>query len=363
MPTDRPRKPVIRLLSIASSCKTTLSSLGCDGTNELIALVQQAVGDSYRVAASAAQIEVNEDDCHAGRRDDTARAREIERTLADNCVAAAVALRGGAWLTRILPRIDFDVLKRRRKPIALFGFSELSPLLNIAAQYDKVVAYHDLCPAYLLQGMTDYARRNVATLHDGSDLDQNGVLAFARGWAAGNFRAKFEAFFKDAVAMIEGRASARVITGRWINTKPKHTNPITVVGGNLTTIVTLTGTPYADALRPDGKWLLIEDVRETPDRVDRLLCHLSLSGWLQRYQGILLGQFHDRGSDCTQAVLECVEQHLGRARRPIVITTDVGHTWPISPVPLGRQFAWRTTRVRKHDALVTAQMPWAAWRI
>ncbi len=362
MSKSRVHRPIIRLLSVAGSCKTTLAALGCARAKDLVSIVQGAVGDGYRVTASAAQVEADEDDQRGGRRDDAARAREIERTLADDRVVAAIALRGGAWLTRVLPRVDFDVLRRRRKRIAIFGFSEISPLLNIAACYERVVAYHDLCPAYLLPGMTDYARHNIASLGGGGDLDPEEEAAFARGWAAGRFRAAFEDFFRDAVEMIEGRPSARTIIGQWTNTEPPRAARVTVVGGNLTTIVTLIGTEYGDALCPDGKWLLLEDVRETPDRVDRLLSHLSLSGLLPRYEGILLGRFSGHGTCCTGAVVECLKRHLGRARRPIVITEDIGHTWPLSPIPLGRAFEWRAVRGKRRGTVI-AHVPWSSWRV
>ncbi len=408
MTPARHSKPIIHLLSVASSCRTTVRDLGCGDAQGLIDLVQEAVGDGYRVTGSAAQIEAIEDDGRGGRQDDAARARRIERTLADDRIVAAVALRGGAWLTRILPRIDFDVLKRRGRPLALFGFSELTPLLNIAAGYDTVYAYHDLCPGYLLEALTDHARRNHKRLRRTAAPGATGgpgttgglpasvsptpshcraaVEAFAKRWAKRLFPEEFTAFFRDVTAIIEGRGSGRKITGRRIEA-PRRMNPtaragrrmnpaaragavqdgadhaVTVVGGNLTTLVTLLSSTYARALHPDGRWLLMEDIHETPDRVDRLLSHLSLSGWLGRYEGILLGQFRDGRGDRTRAVLACLEKHLGRTRPPIVVTRNIGHVWPVSPLILGRPFAWQDARDRRGGVKVTARIPWADLRI
>lgn len=360
-----PAPRVIRLLSVAGSCRSTLAALGCADTRSLIALVQDAVGDRFRVTASARQVEAAENDRRGGRQDDAGRAREIERTFADDRVAAAVALRGGAWLTRILPRIDFNVLNHRRAPLALFGFSELTPLLNIAAACPSVFAYHDLCPAFLLPGMTDYARRHVRSLL-GPARDSDEAESFAQSWAKGRFRESFAKFFRDVASIIEGRGSARRVTGRWVRNRPRPTvrrRTVTLVGGNLTTLVTLLTSPYAAALRPDGRWLLLEDIRETPDRVDRLLSHLSLSGWLARYDGIVLGRFRDRSGDITRAVLACLECHLGRARPPIVLVGKVGHVWPIAPLPLGRPFAWRITAATGDRTTVVADIPWPHHRV
>ncbi len=363
MVTSRRSKPVIHLLSVAGSCKSMLPELGCAHARDLIALVQDAVGDRYRVTGSTPQIEAVEDQRRGGRRDDAARVREIERTFADQRIVAAVALRGGAWLTRILGHIDFDILKRRRRGLALFGFSELTSLINIAAQYEKVYAYHDLGPGYLLTGMADYARRNYSTLQTLPDGDPAAKEAFTKGWAAGRFLFEFESFFKDVVAIIEGRGSARKVTGQWIKVKPQVTTKIIVVGGNLTTTVTLMASRFAPAIQPQGRWLLIEDVRETPDRVDRLLAHLSLAGWLTQYRGVLLGRFNDAQEDHTPAVLECLKRHLRRTPLPIVMTKDVGHVWPMSPVPLGRPFCWHTRGTPQKGRAVSAIMPWHDWRV
>lgn len=356
------RKPIIHLLSVAATCEDMLPALDCANTRALIALIQEAVGDAYRVTATASQIEAVEDEDRGGRIDDEARAREIQKMFANDDIVAGVALRGGAWLTRILPRIDFDVLAKRHRPLALFGFSELTPLLNIAAMYPKVVAYHDLCPGYLIHGMTHYARQHIAKLAPGRQFDAVAADAFARGWAAGGFRTEFTRFFEDVVRIIDGRGSTRTLTAEFVRGKPKTGQTITVVGGNLTALITLLGSPFADALQPKGRWLLIEDVRETPARVDRMLSHLSLPGWLQRYEGILLGDFHDRAGDRTDAVLACLDRHLGKMRPPLLVTHDVGHVWPISPLPIGRPFELVPEPHLRASARVTARIPWSRWR-
>lgn len=366
----RKRKPIIRLLSVASSFKNLLPPLGCRNAKELIQLVQESVGERYRVTGNCTQIEAVEDDHRGGRRDDLSRAREIQSTFANDDIAAAIALRGGAWLTRILPRIDFDVLSRRRNRLALFGFSELTPLINIAAGYKKVFAYHDLCPGFLLAGMTNYARDHIGELTDGTapagrpHPGTESADVFAREWATARFPAEFSGFFKDAVTIIEGRGSKRSVSGVCVRGRITEPRQIRVVGGNLTTLVTLLASPYAAALRPKGRWLLIEDIRESPERVDRLLSHLSLSGWLNQYEGILVGRFYRREGDCTRDVLACLDRHLGgRGGPPVVVTEDVGHVWPISPLPIARPFDLVPLRSPRGRGRLAARFPWSRWRI
>lgn len=340
-----------------------MPALGCHDASELIAKVQDSVGDRYLVTGSQSQIEASEDHRRGGRTDDTARAREIEETFADSNVVAAIALRGGAWLTRILPLIDFDILGRRTKKLAIFGFSEITPLINIAAQYENVCAYHDLCPGYLLTGLSDYARRNYHRIKLAATDSHEKFEAFVKKWAADRVHSEFDDFFKDAVSIIEGRGSKRPLTGQWLRGESPFNREAKIVGGNLTTLVALVGSRFASALEPAGRWLLIEDVRETPDRVDRLLSHLSLAGWLTQYQGILLGRFNDAHEDHTAAVIECLEHHLGRTQLPVVVTGDVGHVWPMSPVPLGRAIRWQPSGTPSQSRQVLASVDWHDLRI
>jgi muramoyltetrapeptide carboxypeptidase len=76
-------------------------------------------------------------------------------------------------------------------------------------------------------------------------------------------------------------------------TPGKATGPL--VGGNLTVLAHLVGTPYL----PDftGKILFLEDVREGIYRVDRMLTHLKLAGHLAKIRGFIWGQCTDCESD------------------------------------------------------------------
>lgn len=62
-----------------------------------------------------------------------------------------------------------------------------------------------------------------------------------------------------------------------------------LVGGNLTVLTGLVGTPYAS--RFQGKWLFLEDIDESLYRIDRMIQQLLLSGSLKGVKAILLGNF------------------------------------------------------------------------
>jgi muramoyltetrapeptide carboxypeptidase len=333
-----------------------LAALRCGSASELIDLIQQAVGAEYRVTGSAAQIEATEDDQRGGRGDDVARAGDLQRALADDRVAAVVALRGGAWLTRVLPRIDFDVLRRRSTRVAIFGFSELTTVINIAAGYPRAVCWYDMGPAFIPAGLAQLMRRSArAASPDGRSP---GVSVSSNEQAAQQFPDRLADFFADVVARIEGRPSSGTIGGRLVAGQLPGESSATIVGGTLSVLVSLLGTPYAKSIFRRGVWLALEDVGEAPHRIDRMLAHLKLAGVLDRCAGLLIGDFHEGRHDRIEQVMASLHTILPRGHRlPIVVTRDFGHTWPMAPLPIGRPIRLHRTGPRG-EALVELIVPW-----
>lgn len=340
-------RPILRLVAPAGSCREMLAALQCASASDLIDLVQQTVGDRYRVAATASQIEAAEDDERGGRDDDDARAKDLHRALGDDRVAGVIALRGGAWLTRILPRIDFDVLRRRSTRVAVFGFSELTTVINIAACYPRAVCWYDMGPAFIPAGLARWA--NERRVPDADRPTPGGEEPVPRSpdvrdWARQHFPEHLAGFVEDAVARIEGRPSSGAIRGRLVNGSLPRESPARIIGGTLSVLTSLIGTPYALSIFRPGRWLAIEDIREAPHRIDRMLAHLKLAGILDRCAGLLIGDFHMGRQDCTEQVMASLKRILPRrSRLPIVVTRDFGHVWPMVPLPIGRTVQLRRT--------------------
>lgn len=114
-----------------------------------------------------------------------------------------------------------------------------------------------------------------------------------------------------------------------------------LVGGNLSVLSALEGTPYA--LEAEGAVLLLEDVREAPYRSDRMLRQLWLAGKLQRLRAAVLGLFmrsferEDPPEDpdpryTTESVLAQYFEHLGI---PVLWNLPVGHHEMNATLPLG----------------------------
>ena len=119
----------------------------------------------------------------------------------------------------------------------------------------------------------------------------------------------------------------------------------TLIGGNLSLLVTLLGTPYEPDF--DGAILFMEDVSEPPYSVDRMLTHLWLTGHLERTAGIVFGKFTDDGYDSNTLSME---QVLRERCEPLGIPTlrgaMIGHIEDQTVVPIGVRARWMSTTAR-----------------
>ena len=135
--------------------------------------------------------------------------------------------------------------------------------------------------------------------------------------------------------MIEGRGTCRPLTAKLARGSLSANLEATFVGGNLTLLSTLVGSRYAACITPTGRWLMIEDFNDKIERIDRFLAHLTLAGLWDECEGILVGNFHRQDHEVTPAVLSLLHYHLPSGRQmPILVTQQVGHVWPMSPLPL-----------------------------
>jgi muramoyltetrapeptide carboxypeptidase len=305
--------------------------------DELVATIQGLVGDAYEVTADMELLAAEEDERRGGRCDDRRRAADIEAALGDDAVRALVALRGGAWFTRILPLIDFTVLDRRTEPIWAVGFSELTTLVNLVGAHERGRGFYSITPGFLTYGL----RRHAATrLNEAQRKDLSPA-----NWMRSRLRHEVATWFSSLAAVLGGERCVGSIPARLAGGElPAETQGV-FVGGNLTVFSTLVGSRYEATVRPAGRWLLLEDFNDKLERFDRFLAHLTLAGYWDDCAGILLGDFHQDERALTGAVMELLRYHLPPGRAiPLLITDRVGHIWPAEPLLLHRPVLIRCSR-------------------
>lgn len=112
-------------------------------------------------------------------------------------------------------------------------------------------------------------------------------------------------------------------------------------GGNLAMLASLVGTPYLP--RIEQGIVFLEDVAEPPYRVERMLHQLLLSGVLKRQQAVLIGQFtdyrlstHDNGYD-----LIAVQDYFHARGIALFNGLPFGHDTRSITLPVGREVELR----------------------
>ena len=231
---------------------------------------------------------------------DASRAKGLNQMFRDDRVDAVVCMRGGYGVTRILDRVDFDVI--RANPKLLLGYSDITALHTAIHEKVGMVTIHGPMPDRAWMEFDDFSRRSM--LRALTSTEPLGTLYNPEGTAP--------------KCVVPGRCEGRL------------------VGGNLSLIAALCGTPYQ--LNPEGKVLLLEDVGEYVYRLDTMLTQLRLAGMFERCAGVVLGGFTNCTEEYERYALhleDVIRDIIVPAGKPVLANLSIGHTPVKITVPLG----------------------------
>ncbi|WP_456387529.1 S66 peptidase family protein [Desulfolithobacter sp.] len=230
---------------------------------------------------------------------DHERLDELHRLWADEEVKAVLAVRGGYGCLRLLPGLDFSFIRSR--PKWLVGFSDLTVLLNTLFRETGIITLHG------------------PTAHSLTRLDRDSIERF------------FE-IISGIFSPMESRDLEILKPGRGRGE---------LVGGNLSTLVHLLGTPWEVDLR--GRILILEDTGEPPYRLDRMLTQLAMSRGYRQLAGLILGVFDPGHGDSleTLRLQEMVWQRILELSHdlefPIWAGLPFGHRDRNQALPIGME--------------------------
>lgn len=239
---------------------------------------------------------------------DKERADDLNEMFKREDINGIFCIRGGYGTLRMLPYIDYEIIKKN--PKVIIGYSDITSLLLAIYKMTGLITFHG---PVALSTYNDYTMEYL-----------NKAIFIPKPIGEIRMPKKNNPVETEnrLIKIGKGKASGELI------------------GGNLTVFNSMIGTPYdVDA---KGKILFIEDVGEEPYRIDRMLTQLWLSGKLKEVNGIIIGKLTDvkpkeyKPSFINNlSIEEILRTRLEPLNIPVMYGYMIGHIKDKVTVPIG----------------------------
>jgi muramoyltetrapeptide carboxypeptidase len=237
----------------------------------------------------------NKSGCFAGN--DRERLHDLQQATDDAAVKAVLCSRGGYGVSRIIDRVDFSALKEH--PKWYVGFSDITVLHLWLNRVCGIVSLHAEMP--LNYNNSRKTPESYSTIIKALRGEPEPIK-----WKSSH----------DLTFTVEG----------------------TVIGGNLSLIYSLTGTPAEPDT--DGAILFIEEVDEYCYHLDRMLTSLRLTGRLRNLAALVVGgmeKIENGKVEYNKSAEEIILDIAGHYSYPILFNFPAGHVADNRALYMGRR--------------------------
>lgn len=229
---------------------------------------------------------------------DDLRANELNELFANKNVKGIFCMKGGWGCARLLDKLDYSMIEKN--PKVLIGFSDITTLLIAITAKTGLITFHGPVGNSGWNDFTKSVFTNVVMKPAPFNFPENPINE------------------DKYVTINSGKARGEL------------------VGGNLTVLSALMGSNYL----PDwkNKILFLEEAKEEPYSIDRMLTQLKLSGVLNSISGFVFGK-------CAKCLTEeplkaftfheVILQHIKPLGIPAFYGAMIGHIENKLTVPLG----------------------------
>lgn len=238
---------------------------------------------------------------------DEERAADINEMFEREDVSGIMCARGGYGCARILPYLDYKLIRDNPKP--LIGFSDITALQYAIYKNSELVTFHG--PV----SISTFSKFSVKNFEDVL-MNPTFELTIMNSTSNNNYNPYGITVISGGIA--EGE----------------------LVGGNLTLAVSLIGTEYD--IDYTGKIIFLEEFLEEPYRIDRMLTQMIQAGKFENAAGVALGVFKLCESDKTNpsfqnsyTLMEVLQDRLGNLGIPVVYGLSFGHVVDKFTLPFG----------------------------
>jgi muramoyltetrapeptide carboxypeptidase len=238
---------------------------------------------------------------------DKDRAADLMEKFSDKSVKGIVCARGGYGCVRILPMLDYDVI--RSNPKVLIGYSDITALLYGIYKKSGLISFHG--PV------------GTSTFNDYSVNNFNKVL-----------------INPERTSLLQNSTSGDDENVYGVTSIVKVKGKGRLVGGNLSIMVSLIGTEFD--VDYSNKIIFIEEIGEEPYRIDRMLTQMIQTGKFNNAAGVMMGIFRKcevkKESDLTAksfTLMEVLKDRLSSLKMPVVYGMSFGHVKDKFTIPFG----------------------------
>ncbi len=238
---------------------------------------------------------------------DKERTEDLIEMFERDDVKGIVCARGGYGCARILPLLNYDLI--RKNPKVLIGYSDVTALLYGLYQKAGLVAFHGPVGISTFNDYSVNSFKKVLMNPDSTNLFENST--------SGDDENVY-----GVTTIVKGKEKGRL------------------VGGNLSIMVSLIGTEYD--LDYAGKIIFIEEIGEEPYRIDRMLTQMIQADKFKNAAGIMMGIFDKCESKEKNPsygksfnLMEVLMDRLSSLKIPIVYGMSFGHVKDKFTIPFG----------------------------
>ena len=235
------------------------------------------------------------------------RIEDLHAMFADPEVRGIICVRGGYGTPQLLDGIDYELI--RKNPKMLLGYSDITGLHLAIHQKTGLVCFHG--PT----GLSPFTEFSQNWFQRAIDNKPMGVV--------GNPTERNAFRPSHPLRTVKGgKARGRLI------------------GGNLSLVACLMGTPHEPDVR--GKIFFLEDIGEEPYRMDRMLQQLVLAGKFDQCAGVIIGECVDCGPRQFEPSItfnytlgEVLDRVFAKVKVPVFHGLLIGHTADQITLPIG----------------------------
>ncbi|MEE8335672.1 MAG: LD-carboxypeptidase [Candidatus Neomarinimicrobiota bacterium] len=253
----------------------------------------------------------------AGQADE--RADDLQSMFSNNDIQAIFCVRGGYGANRVLPLLDFDLI--RNNPKIFMGYSDITALLTSITQETRLVTFHGPMLIGFKDGLLNYNYSLMnKVLGGGQDIVIN---------PPENFPCR---------VLKQGKAEGPL----W--------------GGNITLLMNRLGT--STALNTAGSILFLEDVNEYYYNFDRILFQFRQAGFFDSIKGLIFGELKNMKDEQVpfgKSTDEIILDICGDLDIPIISNFPCGHGKYQATLPLSVKACLDATGL--HPVLTLLESP------